>query len=235
MADAQHPRSLGALPGPRARRRQGLAELTRRVADAGPDEPAEPLAATRLLIDRLAASRSLAAVAMPERETRLFAYRAVPEVTGPLLRLHVVEAEAPLLRFLGRAEAGFEVLQVRRAGLQYHWRSDLMRAFDEQAPILGRLGILAGRCEAVTEHLVVPLVLGHRIRELRGWFVFDGEGPGDPFDRGADPMIRRSARSRTLRLPETLWQPDAPASALRQSFAGLRRRWRLPERAGRRG
>lgn len=71
MADAQHPRNLGALAGPRPRWRQGAPVRTRTVADAGADEPAEPVAA----------SRSLDTVAMPVGKTHLAAYRAVPELS----------------------------------------------------------------------------------------------------------------------------------------------------------
>jgi hypothetical protein len=37
-------------------------------------------------------------------------------------------------------------------GFQYHWRSDLVRAFDEEVPILGRLSILFDGPRVVAEH-----------------------------------------------------------------------------------
>ena len=132
-------------------------------------------------------------------ETGVAHYVARPEASGPHLRFHVLEADGTLLRLVGRAEAGFEVLDVYRAGLQYHWRSDLARAYDEQAPIFGRMYATSGARELIIEHLAVPMLVRHRVREVRGWFAFEPDLADDLDTTGGLTMVRRPLRSSHVR------------------------------------
>ncbi|TNC63120.1 hypothetical protein [Rubellimicrobium roseum] len=155
-------------------------------------------------------------------------YRALPETNAPFPKFHVVEADSNLLRFAGRSEPGFEVLQVYRAGLQFHWRSDLVRALDEQVPVIGRMCALSDTDEVVVEHLVLPIIVRHRVRAVRGWFMFSRELEQGITDWDRISMFRRSTRPQSVRLPARLLRPKDKAPALHDALSTLRSRWNRP-------
>jgi len=132
--------------------------------------------------------------------SRTASYCARPDESGPFLRFHVEEADESLLRLVRRSAPGFEVLQSHRDMFKYHWRGDLARAFEEEVSILSRYWAFAGERAIAVEHLVAPVIVRHRVRELRGWFTFseemtDGAGP-----IGRIAILRRPLRSRIVRL-----------------------------------
>lgn len=214
------------LPDTPSGRHVSIARASGRLRDLRAQAGRPVLPGTARLLARLAAAMAPDALVLPTQDAgRLAAYRARPEANLPFLRLHVLDADPALLSFLGRAEAGFEVLEAQRAGFQFHWRNDLVRAYDEEVPILGRLRVLSGGREMMVEHLVVPVRLRRRVRELRGWFVFDRDPPWDA-SRGEGPtLVRRSEGSRILRLPDPPARPADGGSALRRATAAPLSRW----------
>lgn len=201
-----HPQ-MWPRPGAGQRRLRGAPEAGPRPR--APDQVGPILPETRRLLDRLLAAGSLEQVVLPSAEdsARLFRYCARPETNAPHVRFCITEADPVLLRFLGQPEPGFEVLEVKQAGFQFHWRSDLLRAFDEQAAILGAFCAFAPQGELVLEHLAVPVIRKHRVREIQGWIALGREVTEDLCGPDSLSMTRRPLRSRLARLPRALMHP----------------------------
>lgn len=221
------------------RRLRDAAETKARLSDPSPDvagpilpEMRPVLPEMRRLLDRLLAAESFDHLAAPvgDDAVRLLAYRARPEPTVPGVHFRLAEAEPGLLRFVGRPAPGFEVLEVRQAGFQFHWRSDLLRAFEEQAAILGTFCAFAPHGELVVENLAVPVIRRHRVREVRGWIAL-GRDPTDDLcgpDRLA--MTRRPLPSRLLKLPRRLMHPQDLVWQVAGPVADPRTPWARPDR-----
>jgi hypothetical protein len=175
-------------------------------------------------LERAGTNDDISRMAVPPNP-RLASYTARPEVNVPFMRFHLAEADGNLLCFAGLPAPGFEVLQVQRAGLQFHWRSDLVRAFDEGRPILGRFHALSPSHEFIVEHLAVPIHTRHRIREVRGWFVFSQDVTSETCDVEQVGMFRRPVRSQVVPLPAQLTEPDRKASGLQGVLGSVRARW----------
>lgn len=141
---------------------------------------------------------------------RVASYRARPEPNLPFPRFHVTDVGRTLLALTGKESPGSGVLQVFRAGLQYHWHSDLTRAFEEQVLLVGRLQEISGSRELVVEHIALPLIRKHRVREIRGWFVFSQElDPAcESSGRNAANMFRRTDQSWPIRPPAPCFGPE---------------------------
>lgn len=159
---------------------------------------------------------------------RTAVYRARPESNLPHLRFHVTDADQNLLAFVGQEVPGFEVLQVFCAGFQFHWRSDLARTFDEQVPLISRSYGLSDTRELVVEHLAVPIIRKHRVREVRGWLTFSQELDSCREWAGLDAMsmFRRTQRSRPLHLPTRLYDPERRHVVPEAMLRALKEKWR---------
>jgi hypothetical protein len=202
---------LGPTPFPLAKtvqRAQAPSEAVR-PRPRPPIEPTESLLSETawLLaqIDHLEALEDIERLGRPFPD-RIAAYRVLPASNLPFLRFHVTAAEAGLLAIAGKQDAGFEVLEVARAGFQFFWRRDLVRCHDEQLPLLSRLHGLTNRGEVIAEHLVVPRIRKGRVREMWGWMVFDRDvklKTGTAEFRTL-AMVRRLMRPRPLSLPLSL-------------------------------
>jgi len=136
-------------------------------------------------------------------------YCARPHNDGPFLRFLVEDASSILLGLAQCGEPGFDVLQIRQGQFKYHWRNDLIRAFEEEVPILGRYWAFSGDRAMAVEHLVVPVIVRHRVRALRGWFTF-GQDPTAGLRAGSTlSIVRRPLRSRIVQVPD--WPSHAVA------------------------
>jgi hypothetical protein len=212
-----------------------LSEMLRRMtdlyftSDSEGDDTAPLLPETFSLLDYLADLTWTELDFLNGQDSdRIASYRAIPEPNLPFLKFRVAEADPNLLRFTGQNTAGFEVLQVFCKGFQYHWRSDLSRAFEEQVPLVSRIYGLSGPQELVVEHLVVPLLRKHRVREIRGWFAFnrDLDACGEWTDQDADTIFRRTEHSSPVRLPTQLWDPERRRIYPAGLFRAMNRSWR---------
>jgi hypothetical protein len=159
---------------------------------------------------------------------RMVSYRAGAEPNVPFLKFRITEADENLLRFAGRETVDFEVLQVFRAGFQYHWRSDLSRAFEEQVPVLSRMYGLLDIRELVVEHVALPIIRKHRVREIRGWFTFSQELDtcSEWAAHNAISLFRRTEHARPVRLPARLWDPERRRMHPAGLFRAVNRGWR---------
>jgi hypothetical protein len=199
------------------------------MTDGQVGEPAPLLPdTTRLLegLERLASADGLDGFSNP-LPGRIASYCAVPEPNLPNRRFHITEANPKFLNFVGKTAPGFEALEVFRAGFQYHWRRDLVRTFDEQLPLVGRLCWLFDTRELVIEHLSLPVLRKGRVREIRGWLVFGQDlAPGGASMHLEDiGMFRRIERSRVLQSLATLTRPGAENTKVREFWRGVRGRW----------
>jgi hypothetical protein len=220
-----------ASPASAHRREPHAGEILATLSELGPDPDGPILPETRRLLDRLLAAEDLDQLAAPSATDaeRLLAYRVRPETDGPHVRFRFAEAEEGLLRFLGRSEPGFEVLEVRQAGLQFHWRSDLLRAFDEQAAILCAFCAFAPHGELVLEHLAIPVIRRHRVREVRGWIALGRDLAEDLCGPDRLSMTRRPLRPRLVALPRPLLHPQQAAWTMAGTVTQLHARWRRRE------
>jgi hypothetical protein len=155
-------------------------------------------------------------------------YRAYPQRNLPFLWFSIADADSNLLAFAGKTAPGFEVLQVRCGGLQNHWRSDLMRALEEEIPLISRLYGLSDTRELVVDHLAMPVIRGHQVREICGWFTFS-QGL-DSCEEWASlnglSMFRKPERSSPAELPRALSHPDRSNALAQRLLSGLRTAWR---------
>lgn len=208
------------------RRFRNAAETRRRLAQRSPEAVGPILPAMRRLFDRLLAAKSLDTLAPTPADDAacLFAYRARPDANAPFLRFQVTTADSDLLRFLGTPAPGFEILQVQQAGFQFHWRSDLVRAYDEQAAILGGFCAFAARGELTIEHLAVPVIQRHRVREIRGWVGLGRDLLEDLCGPESLSMTRRPLRSRHVRLPRRLLRRPEGGASIAEAIASVRDR-----------
>ena len=139
-------------------------------------------------------------------------YGAWPEANLPFPRFRIIEADPGLLALAGMEAAGFEVLQGRCRGFQFHWRNDLARAFETEMPVLGRFVARRPSGELVVEHFVLPMLVRHRVRKLWGWIVLGGAGGGADMSclRRA---LARAEEVRLVRLPDAEADDRRPAPA----------------------
>jgi len=161
---------------------------------------------------------------------RVASYCAKPEPNLPFLKFSLSCADANLLAFAGKATPGFDVLDVFLHGFQYHWRRDLVRSFEQQAAFVSRICGLSDTEELVIEHLSLPIVRKGRVREVRGWLVFDQDLGNPKAIRPAGiSMFRRSERSHRVRLPRALINDQSAAlmDRSRQPQASFRGPWRF--------
>ncbi|EYD74220.1 hypothetical protein Rumeso_04277 [Rubellimicrobium mesophilum DSM 19309] len=194
------------------------------------DDAGTPLLPETLrLLERLGGmtSEELASLRI-EKSRRVASYHARPEPNVPLLKFRIMEADRNLLTFVGQEAAGFEVLQVFCAGFQYHWRSDLSRAFEEQAPLVSRVYGLSDTQELAVDHLVVPVIRKHRVRVVRGWLAFsqDLDTCGEWASQSAGSLFRRTEPARPVRLPARLWDPERRRLHPAGLFRAVNRGWR---------
>lgn len=223
------PHLRGWASAPAARRaRPWLPDLGPRPAERG-SASGLPLRETSDLLARLnraTCAEDLEAIAS-HVPARVAAYCAVPDTTLPFLKLRIGSADPALLAFAGKAAPGFEVLEVFRAGFQYHWRRDLVRTCDEQRPQLGRLCGQGARRELAVDHLTVPILRKGRVREVRGWLAFSEDilGPDGPLPLDDLSMFRRTEPSRALHLSPYVLRPQAEAARLQELFGRMKGRW----------
>ena len=225
------PRSLtdrrpAALPSTSRLRVPGLAYG---MTDTEVSEPRPLLPETIQLLKRLenlSSPDDLDRIGAPF-PNRAAGYHACPEPNLPNLRFHITQADAGVLAFAGKSSPGFEVLEVFRAGFQYHWRRDLVRTFEEQLPLVGRLYGLSDVQELVVEHLLLPLVRKGRVREVRGWLLFSQDLTPDSAaaSLGEITMFRRSERSWPVWLPAVLSSHKSDAAETRGVLDRFRERW----------
>ena len=195
--------------------------------EAGTPTPLLP-ETSRLLerLKRLASADGLDGFGNPS-PNRITSYCALPKPNLPELRFQISGADPKLLTFVGKAAPGFEVLEVLRAGFQYHWRQDLVRTFDERLPFIGRMCWLSGTGEVVIEHLSLPVLHKGRVREIRGWLVFSQDLADGRLSPRAEEigMFRRLERSRPLQLPPALTRPGAENTGVHRMLRRLTDRW----------
>lgn len=225
------PRSLtdrkpAALP---SRSRLWVTEPAQRVSGIVPGEPTPFLPDTIHLLKRLenvSTPGDLERIGAPHLD-RVAGYHATPEPNLPHLRFHITQADAGALALAGKNSPGFEVLEVCRAGFQYHWRRDLVRTFEEQRPLIGRLCGLSVSRELVVEHLSIPLIRRGRVREIRGWLVFSQDLASDSAatSLGEITMFRRSERSRPMQMPSVFVSHEAETPEARGMLGRFKRPW----------
>ena len=227
MTFTSSPSDPSAVPVNMLRRLRDATETRRRLAKQGPEELGPVLPPMRRLFDRLLAAESLETLAPSPADDMdcLFSYRVRPDDSAPFLQFHVAAAEPGLLCFLGASEPCFEILQARQAGFQFHWRSDLVRAHDEQAAILGAFCAFAPHGELMIEHLAVPVTRRHRVREIRGWIALGRDLSEDLCGPDSLRMTRRPLRSRHVRLPRRLLRRPDERSAFTDAVASVQKRW----------
>jgi hypothetical protein len=210
-----------------AQRNKGILRMMYRMTET-PEDALKPLLpdTTRLLeqLEKAGARQAGSGLAVQDAP-RIASYLACPEINVPILRFHIVEANDSLLRFGGLLSPGFEVLHVNRAGFQYHWRSDLVRAFDEGLPIISRFHAISSSHELTMEHVVVPIYIRHRIREIRGWFTSNQDMTEGLNDGEQILMFRRSMRARAIRLPSQLAEREEKRSVIQEAMGTFRARW----------
>lgn len=152
-------------------------------------------------------------------------YRARIEFDAPFVRFRITQASEALLALVGRTSPGFEVLEASCAGLQYHWRSDLVRVANEQVPLIGRFSALTESLEIVVEHLVLPVPTGSGA-EILGWFIFSGDDASQAglLDRSRIHLIRRGQRVRPAPLPKRFHRNRTGAGVTERLLTALRLR-----------
>lgn len=130
-------------------------------------------------------------------------YRARPEAGLPLVRFHIADADPALLAFTGQDVLGFDVLQSRRGGFRLAWRNDLARAFEGQMQVVSRFVARLPTQDLVVEHVVLPMLVRHRVLALWGWITFGGaREAGDLVARLEGPsVLDRAKRSPLAALP----------------------------------
>jgi hypothetical protein len=223
---SHHSRSFGSNI---RKHRPWLPDLAARMADRESEGPSRRLPETAVLLEQLHAAtcaEDLETIGSPAPE-RAAAYCAVPDTTQPFLKLRIIAADAALLAFADKLAPGFEVLEVFRAGFQYHWRRDLVRTCDEERPQLGQLCGQGQTRELAMDHITVPVLRKGRIREVRGWLVFSEDlfAREGPVPLGDLTMFRRAERARVLHLPPNVMRPRAEAARLQEMLGRLRTGW----------
>lgn len=144
-------------------------------------------------------------------------YRARPERLCPSIavngsradavtsaRFHVTEADPALLAFLGDPAQGFHVIELRCAGLEFLWRSDLTRVLDTRHAVLGRMTIFSGAGDLELAHLARPLIANGRVVAITGCFDLIGATTGEAVqavDWSTVRSVRRFERARVTHLP----------------------------------
>jgi hypothetical protein len=197
--------------------------------------PLLPATARLLALLRTADAVDGLPVTADEASRRLASYCARPEENGPFLRFHVAEANSTLLGVVQRSTPGFEVLQIHGGTFRYHWRNDLVRAFEEEVPILGRYWAFSGDRVMAVEHLAVPVIVRHRVREMRGWFVFGQDLVDDTGSSLSLSIVRRPLRSSIVKLPDRPLQTTEVSPASRRDSGSVRAQWGRAGRSGHRG
>jgi hypothetical protein len=200
------------------------------MTEAEPEGPSRLLAETAGLLERLhtaTCAEDLQVIGSPA-PSRAAAYCAVPDATGPFLKLRIAVADAALLAFTDKLAPGFDVLEVFRAGFQYHWRRDLVRTCEEERPLIGRLCGQGETRELAMDHVTVPILRRGRVREVWGWFIFsedlfEQEGPVPLNDL---TMFRRAERARVQHLSPNVMRPRAEAARFQEMLGRMRTRWR---------
>lgn len=204
-----------------------LLEMAVRMTGDGAERDGTLLSETSRLIDGIRRAASAAQLGRFEAGglARVMSYRASVEQDGPFVRFHVTRADPALLELVAQNAAAFEVLEANCAGLQHHWRSDLVRALGAKAPLVGRLSVLTEGREIVLEHLMLPVAEGP-VTEIRGWFTFGPQEGGrrDAIDRDRIQIIRRSRRVRPARLPSRICGPPKGPGALGRLLGAVRLR-----------
>ena len=207
------------LPNPRTTEFSRFLNITNRFWRRLPEEHTALLPETHRLIARL---RECPSASQLDRFTGAYcpgvvSYRAETETGRPCIRFNIVEADAPLLSFLRQPSAPFEVLQLACSGLQYHWRSDLAKILENQAPMVGQMSMLTDRLDIVVDHIAIPVLGAGGISKIRGWFTFSHSisDEGLDFDWSDIAIVRRAQRSRHISLPPRLLRPEPATTASR--------------------
>lgn len=147
---------------------------------------------------------------------------------GMGIRFDVDFASPRLLRFLGKSSYGFRVLGISCAGLEYHWRSDLVRALEERVAHAGRLTIITEAGSRIElEHLVLPKVENGRVVAMRGWFAYCSHVPARmPLRWDEVSIVRRHQRAHPVPLPVKLLCNRAGAAPAQEMLCALKTSWR---------
>ena len=159
---------------------------------------------------------------------RIAFYRAQPERNLSFVWFSIAEADPNLLEFTGTTVPGFEVLQVQCGGFEYHWRSDLTRAMEEEVPLLGRLYGTSDTRELVIEHVALPIIQRSRVEEIHGWFTFSQElnSYQDWASLSGSSAFRRAERPKPVQLPSSLSRPDRSGTLARSMLGAIKAPWR---------
>lgn len=186
------------------------------------------------LLDALKSTAPALESELPEGPSRIASYQACPETGLPFLWFRISEADKNLLALGGRTAPRFEALQMVPNGFQHHWRSDLVRVFDEQVPLVTRLCGGGGAHEFVVEHVALPVITKGLVREIHGWLMFsDDEDSCREWmsENGASDSIELE-RLWSVPLPSDLLDPSGARQVPLDSLSAIRSERRQAQESG---
>lgn len=129
------------------------------------------------------------------RHVRVGRHALFPDDEAPVARRFEVSEVSPALgRLFDNCGPGSRVMEIRLAGLEMCWHSDLLNASERQSAILGYFQLyLPDEGFVELEHLVVPDDSFEKTCMLHGWFnLLSGSLPEDvPWHHVTTGRLRR--------------------------------------------
>ncbi len=138
-------------------------------------EPKAPLLPfTREIIRFHRRGHSLPAILRRFGREDLPYYRVWVDTSAPITRFRMLEANSALLEWVEKSDTGFDVLQLPLAGFQYHWRSDLARILEWQAPLVSQTHLVQSGGDLEIDHVASMVRGNEKGSQIEGCLVSIG-------------------------------------------------------------